>query len=103
MLDLAALRQQLALDDRMSYQPRVFVLPNNGCVPDADTAITIAKAVWLPIYGPDIVSSQPFSAVLEDETWIVRGAGSEQNPAVVLVAHIAKADARIFKIGQEQG
>ncbi|HTB30604.1 MAG TPA: YbbC/YhhH family protein [Bacteroidia bacterium] len=43
-------------------------------VPDTLTAIRIAEAVWLPIYGKKIYDEQPFKAVLHnDSTWHVFG------------------------------
>ena len=99
-LNFPALRLQLGLDEAVTHHVNIFALPSDGCVPDAETAIVIARAVWLPIYGADIVNSQqPFLATLSDETWIVRGTGAYLGTSN-LIAHIAKADARIFKIGQ---
>ncbi|HYR44424.1 MAG TPA: Clp protease N-terminal domain-containing protein, partial [Terriglobia bacterium] len=68
-LNLPVLRLQLGLHEGMTHNVNVFALPKDGCVPDAATAIVIAGAVWLPIYGADIVNSQqPFLATLSDET-----------------------------------
>lgn len=47
--------------------------PPEGYVPNAETAIKIAEAVWLPIYGEDIYRKKPFKAALKDSTWIVTG------------------------------
>jgi ATP-dependent Clp protease ATP-binding subunit ClpA len=33
-------------------------LPKSGVVPDAETAKRIAEAVWIPLYGADIVANQ---------------------------------------------
>lgn len=43
-------------------------------VPNEETAIKIAEAVALPIYGNDILKERPFSArLINDSIWIVNG------------------------------
>ena len=44
-------------------------------VTDETTAIKIAEAIWLPIYGNSIYDKQPFNAkyVEKDNSWIVEG------------------------------
>ena len=43
-------------------------------VPDENTAIKIAEAVWLPIYGNSIYKNKPFTAALiGDSIWNVSG------------------------------
>ena len=50
------------------------VLPSNGYVPDAKTAIRIAEAVWIPIYGEETLADEkPFVAILEEGVWYVHG------------------------------
>jgi hypothetical protein len=52
---------------------RGFV-PANGFVPDAATAVAIAEAVLIPIFGrAQIESERPFSASLEGGNWTVVG------------------------------
>jgi NTF2 fold immunity protein of polymorphic toxin system component len=49
-------------------------VPIKGFVPDTTTAIKIAEAVWLPIYGKKIYDELPFKAVLIGDTvWNVYG------------------------------
>src|SRR5437870_913236 len=46
----------------------------NGYVPDEQTAIAIAVAVWTPIYGKaQIESEKPFRATLRNGIWTVGG------------------------------
>lgn len=46
----------------------------NDYVPNSDTAIRIAEAIWLPIYGQTIYKRRPFKAVLVgDSAWFVTG------------------------------
>jgi hypothetical protein len=43
-------------------------------IPDEKTAIKIAEAVWLPIYGDNIYKRIPFVANLKnDSVWIIKG------------------------------
>lgn len=42
-------------------------------VPDQETAIKIAEAIWLPLYGPSVLSKRPYKAVLNDGYWYVTG------------------------------
>ena len=47
--------------------------PPHGYVPDADTAIRIAKAVWQPIYGKREGTVYPVVAQERNGIWYVRG------------------------------
>jgi len=63
----------------MCFVPASFTethndIPPAGYVPDADTAIKIAVAVWIPIYGEDNIKKQaPYRAVLSNGIWYIRG------------------------------
>ena len=49
-------------------------VPPNGFVSTAQTAIAIAEAVLIPVYGKaEIESERPFKAVLERNIWVVTG------------------------------
>ncbi len=57
-----------AAADESSYKPK------QGYVPDEQTAIAIAVAVWIPIYGREqIESEKPSRASLSDGIWTVTG------------------------------
>jgi hypothetical protein len=72
--------------------------PEEGYVPDAETAIKIAVAVWLPIYGKEqIESEKPYSASLEDGIWYVTGSLPE-GPGGVAEAEIAKENGCVLRI-----
>jgi len=48
--------------------------PKDGFVPDPKTAVKIAEAVLIPVYGEkQIESERPFKAVLENGVWTVDG------------------------------
>lgn len=49
-------------------------VPSKGFVPDAATAIAIARAVLIPIYGAKLVESEePLKAERLGDIWLVRG------------------------------
>lgn len=48
-------------------------LSSKAYVPDQVTAIKVAEAIWLPIYGKKIYEKSPFTAKLQNDTWIVNG------------------------------
>lgn len=48
--------------------------PKDGFVPNAETAVKIAEAVLIPVYGEKkILSERPFKATLRDDVWTVEG------------------------------
>jgi hypothetical protein len=79
-------------------------VPKNGFVPNADTAIKIAVAVWTPIYGAkQIAGEKPYRATLKNGVWTVEG--SLPTPPAgwsvtggVAVARIAQKDATIIEV-----
>jgi hypothetical protein len=78
---------------RPSYQPK------NGYVPDEQTAISIAVAVWIPIYGKEQIESQkPFKATLKDGVWMVTGTLPEGYVGGTAVAEISQADGCILRV-----
>ena len=72
--------------------------PKGGLVPDAATAVRIAEAVWLPIYGRRIYEKRPFVAKLQGDIWVVTGTMPKDVLGGVPEAHIAKQDARVLKV-----
>lgn len=65
--------------------------PSKGYVPDADTAIRIAEAVWMPIYGKDLLDTEkPFEASLSGDVWTVTG----RLPEGMLFGGVAEIDIR---------
>jgi hypothetical protein len=75
-------------------------VPENGFVPNTQTAIRIAEAVWIPIYGEkQIASERPFKAVLRGDTWVVTGTlPSGASGGGTALAEIAKRDGRILRV-----
>lgn len=48
--------------DKDSNAQNSNYIPREGYVPNKETAIKIAEAIWLPIYGNKIYNSKPFRA-----------------------------------------
>ena len=76
------------------------VRPKDGYVPNAETAINIAVAVWTPIYGAENIARQkPYRARLgTDGIWGVEGSLPEGWLGGVALAEIAKVDGRIMRV-----
>jgi hypothetical protein len=83
-------------DQSSSAEPRGFV-PRSGFVPDAATALKIAEAVLIPVYGEAVVHSErPFKAVLKGDAWIVTGSvPCDGPPGAVCLG--GESDVRISK------
>lgn len=77
-------------------------VPEQGYVPDAKTAIKIAEAIWLPIYGERIYKKKPFVAKLQGETWVVQGNLPSQMLGGVPIAEISKKTGEILRVSHGQ-
>lgn len=74
-------------------------IPPQGYVPDAETAITIAVAVWIPIYGEaQIAQEKPYTAVLLNGIWTVQGSLPKEMLGGVAIAEISKIDGRVIRV-----
>ena len=68
-------------------------------MPDEETAIAIAVAVWKPIYGKDRIEDKiPYKATLSDGVWHVRGTLPKRMKGGVPEAEINKDDGRILSV-----
>lgn len=75
------------------------VIPVNGRVPNEETAIRIAEAVWLPIYGNLIYDSKPFKAkLIDDSIWVVLGTLPKGYVGGTPYAEIQKKDGKVLKV-----
>ncbi len=74
--------------------------PKDGYVPDEQTAIAIAVAVWKPIYGKQkIEKEKPYKAQLKNDVWTVTGSLPKGfDKGGVAEADIAKDDGRILRV-----
>jgi len=74
--------------------------PPKGYVPDATTAIKIAEAVWIPIYGKAKLSDEkPFNARLVNGVWNVQGTLPRGSMGGTAFAEISKETGCIIKVG----
>ena len=83
------------------------LVPPSGYVPDEQTAIAIAVAVWKPIYGRDkIEAEKPYHAVLRGATWIVEGSlpctAGNVCAGGTAIAEISSKDGRILRVSHGQ-
>jgi hypothetical protein len=72
--------------------------PDAGYVPDAKTAMNIAEAVWLPIYGAAVLEKRPWRARLEKDVWIVEGSLPRAMPGSAPIVKISKLTGEILRV-----
>jgi hypothetical protein len=76
-------------------------LPKAGAVPDAEAAKRIAEAVWMRLYGAEMIArQQPLQVERRFNVWIVTGSAP---PEAALFAFILQSDGRILSVGQGSG
>lgn len=74
-------------------------VPEEGFVPDEKTAIAIAEAVLVPIYGKDSIERQkPFIVNLSDNVWTITGSLPKDSLGGVFFIRISKQDARVITL-----
>ena len=74
-------------------------IPPEGYVPDSATAIRIAEAVWIPIYGKKQIDGQrPLNVVLTQNVWTVTGSLPEGWVGGVAEIDIRKSDGKILRV-----
>ncbi|GIL24545.1 MAG: hypothetical protein BroJett042_30580 [Bacteroidota bacterium] len=69
----------------------------DGLVYNEECAIKIAEAIWLPLYGSIIYSSEPFKATLMDSVWVVEGTVHAQFGGAPFIK-INKKDGKILSV-----
>lgn len=72
--------------------------PKEGFVPDKNTAIKIAEAVWFPIYGESIYTKKPYKIKLIKGVWIIEGSLPKGYLGGVPYIEIQKKDGKILKV-----
>jgi hypothetical protein len=71
----------------------------DGCIPNVQVAIKVAKAVWFPLYGKWVDSCKSLKAELsKDGVWKVYNKIPEDSVGVELYAYINKMDGKIIKV-----
>ena len=103
-LEAAVIQGQISVGEVSPDAPLAQDLPDAGFVPNADTAMRIAEAVWIPLYGLDTVKSQgSFRASLLGDVWTVQGSLATKGTADSLIALLSKSDGRILKVYKSPG
>ncbi|HEX3694516.1 MAG TPA: NTF2 fold immunity protein [Polyangia bacterium] len=78
-------------------------IPEKGFVPDSATAIRIAVAVWIPLYGEKLIAGEkPYRATLRGDTWTVTGSIPDGFEGGAAIAELSKRDGRILRVIHEQ-
>lgn len=74
-------------------------IPVRDLVPDKETAIKIAKAIWYPIYGNKIDKYDQFIVELSPQNiWMVAGALPKKRPGGAAIIYIRKRDCKIIDV-----
>lgn len=74
-------------------------LPKEGYVPNEETAIKIAVAVWEPIYGvKKIAQEKPYKAKLQNGIWSVSGSLKSGWVGGVAEIEICKSTAQVVRL-----
>ena len=74
-------------------------IPPDGFVPNKETAIRIAEAVLIPIYGKDVIEKEkPFTVKLENGVWIINGTLPRRMLGGVAEIEIVKKDGKILRV-----
>jgi hypothetical protein len=82
-------------------KPKDSYKPKEGYVPNSQTAIKIAVAVWEPIYGEKMIAGEkPYHALLDsNNVWHVYGSLPDDYAlGGTAEAEIAKDDGRILSV-----
>ncbi|MBZ5535620.1 MAG: hypothetical protein LAO31_06660 [Acidobacteriia bacterium] len=86
-------RSSLKADGRDSSRPL------QGFVPDKETAVRIAEAVWIGLYGQKgIELRKPYKAELDKGVWTVTGTCLDEGTPRVPMARISKWDGAILRV-----
>ena len=72
--------------------------PRADCVPDQQTAIKIAEAIWYPLYGDDIFDQKPYYVQLEGDCWIVIGSLPENYYGGSAYIKFQKSDCKVIDV-----
>ena len=77
---------------KYNYKPKL------GYVPDKEMAMKIAEAIWLPIYGEEVLEEMPYIVNLKDDSlWIVTGTLHADMGGVAYI-EIQKSDCKILRV-----
>jgi hypothetical protein len=78
-------------------------LPPQGIVPDEETAVNIAKAVFAPIFtSEEIAKYNPYHAQFKDGVWIVYGTLKPGSRGGTPQLRMQKKDGRVLEVWHSQ-
>jgi hypothetical protein len=73
--------------------------PPKGFIPDAATAVRVAEAILIPIYGQaTIAGERPFKAELRNGVWIVTGTLPPGYVGGTATIKISKSDGKVLYV-----
>jgi hypothetical protein len=73
-------------------------LKDRDYVPDENTAIKVAEAIWFPILGDLIDREKPFTAHLNGNIWLVKGTAPDSSFGGPITIEIRKSDCKILSL-----
>jgi hypothetical protein len=74
-------------------------IPKDGFVPNQETAVRVAEAILVPIYGKNAVEREkPFTAQLSGNVWTVTGTLPKEALGGVATVEIAKDTGCILRV-----
>jgi|SRR5215471_15541193 len=92
-----------AYSQELRETKELSVKPKDGLVPNAETAVKIAEAVLIPVYGEKKISEErPFKATRHEDIWRVAGTlncGSPNCEGGTAVVRISKTTGEILFVG----
>jgi hypothetical protein len=96
--------QQLQMDRKLEKKP------DNGYIPDVQTAVRVAEAVLVPVYGArQVAHERPFRASLAGDLWTVSGSMHHCRTTTnkvcvggVAVVQISKASGEVLLLVHEE-
>ena len=89
--------------ERAKKNGRANVPASKEAVPTKETAIALAIAVWVPIYGKEHIAKEaPYQAIRVDDCWFVTGSLPKGAIGGTAIAVIKNADGRFLLITHEQ-
>ena len=81
--------------------PKHSIKPSQGYVPDEATAVKIAEAVLIPVFGKEkIAEEQPFLAKLKNDIWYVEGSLKPGWKGGVAEIEISKDNGRVLRVSR---
>lgn len=74
-------------------------VPEHGFVPNETTAVEIAQAILVPIYGDAAIEKQkPFVVTLSQNVWTIEGSSPKDGIGGVFLLKLARRDARVLRL-----